>query len=214
MPQAKLTVTLPEETWMYSLSKAHPDATFRVVATLAGEGTGVALVELVTADPVPVVTDIERQDDADIALLWKHDDEALLQIETADPLLLAPVWQAGVPLRTPFEIRDGRTTWETTTTDERLSAFGEALADLDVEFDVEYVRGVESGPADTLLTDRQLEVLRAAADHGYYERPRTATLTEVAESLGVSKATASDVLQRAEGKIIDWFLGEYAVEGH
>lgn len=211
MPQARLSVTLPEETWIHSLSTAHPDVTFRVVATLAGEESGVALVELLAADPVPVVTDVERQPDVtDLALIWKRDDEALLQVETEDPLPLAPVWQAGVPLRTPFEIRDGRTTWETTTTDDRLAAFGDALAEAGVEFDVEYVRDVETGPADDLLTDRQLEVLRAAAERGYYGTPRTATLTEVAESLGVSKATVSDLLQRAEGKVVDWFLAEHA----
>ncbi|NHN58122.1 MULTISPECIES: helix-turn-helix domain-containing protein [Halorussus] len=211
MPRARLTVTLPADTWIASLSKAYPDAVFRVVATLGGEETGVALVELVTDDPVPVVTDIERQPDVtDLALLWKRDDEALLQVETADPLPLAPVWRAGVPLRLPFEIRDGRTTWETTTTDERLSAFGEALVEAGVEFDVEHVRRVDATPADRLLTDRQLEVLRAAVELGYYETPRTATLTEVAESLGVTTATASDVLHRAEGKLVDWFLDEAA----
>ncbi|WP_135826600.1 helix-turn-helix domain-containing protein [Halorussus ruber] len=211
MPQARLAITLPEGTWIHSLSTEYPETTFRVVATLGGNGTGVALVELVSDDPVPVVSAIERREDVtDLALLWKRDDEALLQVETRDPLPLLPVWKAGVPLRTPFEIRDGRTTWETTTTDDRLAAFGEALAEFGVEFEVEYVRGVESGPADDLLTDRQLEVLRAAAQQGYYETPRTATLTEVAESLDVSKATASDILQRAEGAVVDWFLAEVA----
>ncbi|WP_276300919.1 helix-turn-helix domain-containing protein [Halorussus lipolyticus] len=211
MPQARLAITLPKETWIHSLSTEYPDATFRVVATLGGNGTGVALVEVVSGDPVAVISAIEQREDVtDLALLWKRDDEALLQIETEDPLPLAPVWEAGVPLRTPFEIRDGRTTWETTTTDDRLAAFGDALAEFGVEFEVEYVRGVKSGPADDLLTDRQLEVLRAAAKQGYYETPRTATLTEVAESLDVSKATASDILQRAEGAVIDWFLAEFA----
>lgn len=213
MPQAKFSVTLPEGTWIRSVSEGNPDATFRVVTTVMGDGVSVALVELHAADPVPVVTAVERAEGVtDVDLLWKHGDEALLQIATDDPVPLAPVWRAGVPLRTPFEIRDGQTTWETTTTDERLSALGDSLAESGVEFDVEYVRRVDASETDHLLTDRQLEVLLAAVEQGYYETPRSATLTQVAESIGVSKATVSDVLQRAEGSIIDWFLREYVAD--
>lgn len=210
MPQAKLTVKLPTETWMHDVSKSHPDATFRVITVQAGDATGIALVELITQNPVPVVTAVERRERVThLDLLWKHEDEALLQIETKDPPLLVPVWEAGVPLSTPFDVRDGETTWETTTTDERLSAFGERLDDLGVEFDIRYVRTVGRTDADRLLTDRQLEVLLAAAEAGYYETPRTATLTEVADSLDISKATASDILQRAEGTVVDSFLTDH-----
>lgn len=212
MPQAKLTVGLPTETWIHDVSKNHSDATFRVITVQAGEGTGIALVELITERPVPIVTAIERCEDVThLDLLWKCEDEALLQIETRDPALLAPVWQAGVPISTPFDVRDGETTWQTTTSDDRLSAFGERLTDLGIEFDIQYVRTVGTSDADRLLTDRQLEVLLAAAEEGYYETPRTATLTEVAESLDISKATASDILQRAEGKVVDTFIEESTV---
>lgn len=211
MPQAKFSVTLPEETWIRNLTEEHPDATFKVVTTLVSEEKGVALVELLASDPAEVVSTIDRFEEvSDVDLLWERDDEGLLQITTPDPVLLAPVRDVGVPLSTPFEIRDGETTWETTTTSTRLSAFGDRLSELDFEFDVEYVRRIDDGEADRLLTDRQLEVLTAAAEQGYYASPRTATLTEVADSLDISKATASNILQRAEGKIIDWFIDEYA----
>ncbi|WP_225741135.1 helix-turn-helix domain-containing protein [Halorussus halophilus] len=203
-------MSIPERTWIHGVSTSHPDATFRVVTTLMGESSGVALVELVTDDPVSILADVERQSAVtELDLLWKHDEEALLQIETDEPLLLVPVWQAGVPLRTPFEIRDGQTTWETTTSADRLSEFGDRLADLGIGFDIEFVQSVDATESDRLLTDRQLEVLVAAAEQGYYGRPRTATLTEVAATVGISKSTCSDILQRAEGKIIDWFLAEH-----
>ena len=46
----------------------------------------------------------------------------------------------------------------------------------------------------------------AAVEQGYYETPRRATLTDIAESMDISKATASDILHRAEGKVVDWFV--------
>ncbi|WP_231186810.1 helix-turn-helix domain-containing protein [Haladaptatus sp. DYF46] len=47
-----------------------------------------------------------------------------------------------------------------------------------------------------------------AVERGYYESPRQCTLTELAESFGVSKDTASGILHRAERRIIKRFLGK------
>ncbi|MFB6184814.1 MAG: helix-turn-helix domain-containing protein [Haloarculaceae archaeon] len=210
MPQARLALTIPESTWIHDVSVAHPDLTFQVNATLAGETSGIALLELHVDDPLPVIAAIRDRDDVvDLELLWKRDDRALLQVETTHPFLLVPAWRAGVPLTTPFEIRDGTATWEVTTSNARLSSLGEHLDDVGIAFDIEYVRDVGEGAADRLLTDRQQELLLAALAQGYYDNPREATLSAVADSLDVSKSTCSDVLHRAEGAVLRWFADEH-----
>jgi hypothetical protein len=137
----------------------------------------------------------------------------MVQVETTNPLLLFPILKAGIPLQTPFEVIDGTAAWEITTSSERLSALGNRLDEVDIEFEIEYVRDEPSDPVERLLTDRQREVLLAAAEQGYYDTPRRATLTEVSESLGISKATGSDVLHRAEGKVLKWFIEEHLTTG-
>lgn len=210
MPRAKLRLSLPEETWIHDVSNRHPDIAFRVVAILSSDDTGIALLEIQTSNPVPIITEIDRREDiTDLELLWKRDDTTMVQVETTNPLLLFPILKAGIPLRTPFEITDGVSIWEVTTSSDRLSALGTRLDEAGIEFDIEYVRDEPSDPAETLLTDRQREVVLRAAEQGYYDTPRGATLTEVAESLGVSKATGSDVLHRAEGKVLKWFIDEH-----
>jgi len=210
MPHAKLTIDIPESTWIGDISTAHPEVVFQVVTSLPGEGTGIGLVRLVATDPLPIITDIQSRDDVeDLELLWKHDDEALLQIQTVNPLPLLPVWRAGVPLKMPFDIQEGVATWEVTTSTSRLSSLRDHLDDMDIGFAIEYVREIDASQADQLLTDRQQEVLLAAVDAGYYRAPREATLGDVAESLGVANATCSDVLHRAEGHIIHWFVEEH-----
>lgn len=52
------------------------------------------------------------------------------------------------------------------------------------------------------LTERQLEVLQTAYRMGYFERPRRANGTEVAESLGVDPSTFSEHLASAERKLL------------
>ncbi|WP_254766017.1 helix-turn-helix domain-containing protein [Salinilacihabitans rarus] len=210
MPQAKLTIDMPDDTWIGDISTAHPDVVFQVVTSIPGDGTGIGLVRLVAADPLPIITDIQTRDDVeDLELLWKHDDEALLQIQTVNPLPLLPVWRAGVPLKMPFDIRDGDATWEVTTSTSRLSSLRDHLDDLGISFSIEYVREIDASQADQLLTDRQQEVLMAAVEAGYYRAPRDSTLGDVAEALDIANATCSDVLHRAEGHIIHWFVEEH-----
>jgi len=210
MPHAKLTIDIPEQTWIGDLSTTHPEVVFQVVTSIPGDGTGIGLVRLTTPDPLPLITDIQsRVDVQDLELLWKHDDEALLQIQTENPLPLLPVWRAGVPLKMPFDITDGVATWEVTTSTSRLSNLRDHLDDLGIGFAIEYVREIDASQADQLLTDRQQEVLLAAVEAGYYRAPRESTLGDVAESLGVANATCSDVLHRAEGHIIHWFVEEH-----
>ncbi|MFC4246325.1 helix-turn-helix domain-containing protein [Natribaculum luteum] len=210
MPRAKLSITVPRETWIHDVSTTYPDAVFRVVTLLAGERTGIGLVEVRTDESLPVITAIDRSEDVvELDLLWKHDETALLQLETTSPPLLLPVWQASVPIEMPFEIRDGTATWQLTTSSARLSDLGTRLEDAGISYDIEYVHELGTNQADRILTDRQRELLLAAVDGGYYATPRETTLTGVADDLGISKATCSDVLHRAEGSIISWFVDEY-----
>lgn len=210
MPRAKLNITIPEGTWIHDVSVEHPETVFRIIAVLSGSKHGMAVLEIQTQQPIPIITDIERRDDiTEFELLWKQDETTMVQIETTNPLLLFPIVNAGVPLQTPFEVGNGVATWEITTSSDRLSALGTQLDEANIEFDVEYIHDEPSDPAGRLLTDRQQEVLVVAAEQGYYDTPRRATLTEVSESLDISKATASDILHRAEGTVLRWFI-----EGH
>lgn len=210
MPHAKLTINIPDHTWIGDLSTTHPEVVFQVVTSIPGERTGIGLVRLTSDDPLPIITDMQSRDDIeDLELLWKHEDEALLQIETLNPLPLLPVLRAGVPLKMPFDIQNGIATWKVTTSTSRLSSLGDHLDDLGISFAIENVREIDASQADQLLTDRQQEVLLAAVEAGYYRTPRESTLGDVAEELDIANATCSDVLHRAEGHVIHWFVEEY-----
>lgn len=210
MPHAKLTIDVPDRTSIGDVSTLHPDVVFKVVTAMRSEDTGVGLVRLVTGNPLPIITEMtDRSDIEQLELLWKHEDEALIQIQTSDPVLLLPVWRAGVPLTTPFEIRNGQATWELTTSTSRLSSLRTQLEDFEIGFSIDHVRDIDASRADQLLTDRQQEVLAAALEEGYYRSPREATLGEVADALDIANATCSDILHRAEGHIVHWFAEEH-----
>lgn len=54
----------------------------------------------------------------------------------------------------------------------------------------------------SLLTDRQQELLELAIDEGYYEMPRRATLSDLADRANISAGTVGEHLRKIETKAI------------
>ncbi|WP_255151453.1 helix-turn-helix domain-containing protein [Halorarius halobius] len=87
-----------------------------------------------------------------------------------------------------------------------LSAFHERLSDL---VDARIVRVREFRREETTaLTDRQRAALSAAVDAGYYEVPRTGSVDDVADELDCARATAGELLRKAEARAVREFLDE------
>lgn len=58
------------------------------------------------------------------------------------------------------------------------------------------------------LTERQREVVRTAYEMGYFEDPKRANATEVADEMDIATSTLIQHLSAAERKIVGGFLGE------
>jgi hypothetical protein len=201
MPTAKLHITLPESVWIAEVSSAHPEAEFRVLAAFPADETGVGLLEITAADLPSVVGAVDdREDVIRLDLQQASDETALVEFETTAPLLLFSVQESGLPLELPITIKNGQVEVELTASRDRLSAFTDQLQAFGMSFDVEYVR--EMVNSESLLTDRQRDLLNTAVEEGYYDTPRGCSLTELAEESGVAKSTASETLHRVEEKII------------
>jgi predicted DNA binding protein len=207
MPLAKITITIPETMWIADASTAYPDVTFRVISTQYDDGTATGLFEIEGDDVLQILARAnEKNDITGMDLLWKNAEKTVVQIETDNPLLLLPVSRVGVPLKTPFVISDGVASWEVFTSHSKLSELADEFDELGITYDLESVQEFDAVEDDAILTARQREVLSTAFEAGYYDTPREASLTEVAESLDVTKSTCSDILHRAEGKIIERYI--------
>lgn len=207
MSRATLSIDVPEAVWVGAVSRAHPEATFRVLAAMPKGDHGVGLVEVSADDIGAVAESIDAQPTVfDVAVLHRHEHRATLEFETSNPLLLFPVQAAGVPLSLPFDIEDGTATWELSASHDRLAELGDQLEAFGLEFRVESVERYLD--PDRLLTDRQRRLLVEATDHGYYDTPRGCSLTELAAALDLSKSSVSETLHRAEGEVIKHYVSE------
>ena len=123
-----------------------------------------------------------------------------MQFETDQPMLLMAAQDSGIPLEMPFELSNGSAVWELTASSDRLSALGTQLRAFGISFSIDYIQQ-EVGTSQ-LLTDSRSETVETAIEHGYYNTPRTCSLTGLAEELDRAKSTVSETLHRAESKII------------
>jgi predicted DNA binding protein len=208
MPRANITVTIPEGVWIGDVSRAHPDASVRILAAHAEGETGVGLVEITGEHASEVVADVEASESVtDLETIQRYSDTLLLQFETTVPLLLLLAQDSGVPIPMPFTIEAGEAEWVITAPQDRLSELGEQFEAFGVPFTVNEIR--QHVEPETLLTDRQLRLLTAAVDRGYYDTPRECTLTELASEVGLAKSTCSETLHRVEEKIIKRFVDDF-----
>ena len=65
---------------------------------------------------------------------------------------------------------------------------------------------LHSAEYDGMLTPRQVEVMIAAINAGYFEFPRKTGLTKLAKGLSITPSTAGEILRRAENKISKYYV--------
>ncbi|MFB6104788.1 MAG: helix-turn-helix domain-containing protein [Halobacteriaceae archaeon] len=205
MATATVRLTLPKGSWIGALSREHDGTQFRVVSVVSRDDDGgIGLLEVRTEDPAAIVTAArDHEEIAALEVLEVTDNRVLFQFETGAPHLLEIAKNAGIPVVTPFSITDGEAVWELTAAREQLSNLAAELAATGISYTVESVR--PDADAESLLSDRQATLLTEAVQRGYYDTPRTCTLTDLAEATGIAKSTCSETLHRAEGAIIKEF---------
>lgn len=211
MPEARLELTVPDDVWIGELTRQYPEATFRILAALPNEEAGVGLAEIHSERLPALLEEMRSYDDVtQVDVLNDPEESALVQFETTLPLLLMPARDSGVPLEMPFELSDGTAVWVVTAPSDRLSELGGQLRQFDISFTIDYIQ--YEVDQDRLLTESQREIVGQAIHLGYYDTPRTCSLTRVASEVGRAKSTVSEMLHRAEGKIVKDFLDEESAD--
>lgn len=131
-------------------------------------------------------------------------------IITKSPLYCEIARDSGIfclscPYASTSQGRDDSISWKVLVKD--LDSMKAALSSLDSDSGEETrIKEVSNFGFENLLTSRQKEVLLKATRLGYFEFPRKKGLTEIAETMGISAATLSEILRSAEAKIMDYYI--------
>jgi hypothetical protein len=124
---------------------------------------------------------------------------------TTDALadLFDPITRGGVVVVPPIRYHeDGTVTFSLFGPGTEIQSAVDAVPD-PVEVTVEEVGGLAATAAvETRLSRRQREAVEAAVELGYYEVPREAGHSEVAEALDCAPSTAAEHLRKAESTLV------------
>lgn len=212
MIRAQLRIQLPDGLWVKELSRRFPDATFRLLAGYRVDDTALELGEIVTDRPDAVV-DAVRSHSAlsQFSLLESTDRRVLGKYESSATDLYEFVDRSSLPVEFPVIARNEWFELDLTGTRAELDRIQTVMETNGVVYELQSV--VSTTETDSLLTDRQRELLETAIRNGYYEVPRECTLAAVAEAVGIDKSTASTVLRRGEATVLKWFLTGSDVKG-
>lgn len=108
MTQARLSITLTEDVWIADVSRAHPEATFRVLAAMPGEDAGFGLVRLTAPDVESILEEMRAAADVtSLSSLHRDGERAVVQFETTQPLILLSARESRTSIELPVDVRDG-----------------------------------------------------------------------------------------------------------
>lgn len=125
---------------------------------------------------------------------------------TTDALgdLFGPITEDGLIVVPPIRYRDdGTVMFSLFGPETEIQAAVEAVPP-PVDLTIEEISGLErmTPIVETRLSERQREAVEAAIELGYYELPREADHTDVADTIGCAPSTAAEHLRKAESKLV------------
>lgn len=202
---AQFRIQLPEYLWVSELSREFPGAEFNLLSGYRLDDHALELGEVV-AEPIQPALEAMRThpEITSHELLESEPGRALTKYETTQTDLYEFAELSELTIEFPVDVKNGWYWFDLTGTRAELDELQAVLEASPLRYELESL--VTSAETDSLLTDRQREVLDAAVREGYFAVPRECTLAELADSLDVDKSTASTVLRRGEARLVKWFL--------
>jgi predicted DNA binding protein len=141
------------------------------------------------------------------------DDESFyvymrVQTKETERRLIAAFSRPSLVVIPPIEYRDdGSVHYTIVGSSEDLQAAVDAVPS-SIQVSIEQVGEYDQNqlsPA-SILTDRQCEALQLGIEVGYYDVPRTGTVTDIAQEMGCAPGTAAEHLQKAESALVTSFF--------
>lgn len=199
MIRTQVSVALPDQTWYYEVSTTHPETTLQLLAVVPGDETGFALTRITGPDVSNVRDDVRRHPQVTgVSTIQSREQQVTVYCETKEMALHDFLRKSELLIEFPVHIRDGEATIDVAVAHDEFSKFVVRLESTGLE----YLGASDLNREVSGLSDRQLECVIAAINHGYYDTPRRCTLSELADHLGIAKSTCSETLHRAEETIV------------
>ena len=217
MREIVLQLKAPEN-WVAEVTTHHP-STVRILDCKPAESkNGIRQLVEVSSDPEElkqIVRDVKASPFVKEAYIVETKRGRMVGSLLTESVFCSMVMQSNAFCRTClFQSKskaDGTTEWTVAFTGrEALTELLDRLKNNKV--DVKILRLTSIADVES-LTSRQRSIVEVALEEGYFDYPRRITLRNLAKKVGVSASTVSEVLRRAEKKILSTYSRPGAVQG-
>lgn len=193
--------------WLAELSTRFPTDEFRLLATQLRDEGALVTLEVRTTDGRDVIREFETTPEvADVEILHEDSQVVLLQLLTGSSKAYDPLYESGCISLYPTILQNGLFCVHVVAGHDSLSDYVENLSTAEIPYQV--ISLSHSHETAAILTDRQRQFIDTAIEEGFYDDPRTCTLTELAEALDIHKSAASRLRHRAESRLVSHFVTE------
>ena len=203
--QIKVSIEIPQNKWLATFNKKYPELNFHILSSiLTGESSGITSFQIRGSSMKQFISDFkEKFAKKTSQILYEGEDLVILNVKENDPWILNTLVKTELLISYPVLVEGGKIRIEAITNRSKVDKFLTQLKKKDIK--AKLIR-IGYFYKSTLLTQRQNEILNFAYQKGYFNIPRSVSLTEFAKDLNISKSALSETLRRIFKKLAKNYL--------
>jgi predicted DNA binding protein len=203
--QIKLSIEIPQDKWLATFNQKYPELNFQILSNfLIGPNSGITSFQIRGKSVKQFISDFKDSlSNTAFQILFKGEDIVILNVKEVDPWILNNLVKTELLISYPVQVKDGKIRMEAITSRSKVDRFLAQLKKKDIATKIERIGYYYKS---TLLTQRQNEIVNLAYQRGFFNIPRTVSLTKFATDLKISKSALSETLRRIFKKLASNYI--------
>jgi len=203
--QIKLSIDIPQDKWLATFNKKYPELNFQILSNfLIGENTGITSFQIRGASVKQFISDFKDSLAKKTSqILFEGENLVILNVKEVDPWILNTLVKTELLVSYPVLVKRGKIRMEAITNRSKVDKFLTQLKKKDIGAKIERIGYYYKS---TLLTQRQNEIVNLAYEKGFFNIPRSISLSLFAKDLKISKSALSETLRRIFKKLANNYL--------
>jgi len=203
--QIKLSIDIPQDKWLATFNNKYPELNFQILSNfLIGENTGITSFQIRGASVKQFISDFKDSlAKKSSQILFEGENLVILNVKEVDPWILNTLVKTELLVSYPVLVKRGKIRMEAITNRSKVDKFLTQLKKKDIGAKIERIGYYYKS---TLLTQRQNEIVNLAYEKGFFNIPRSISLSLFAKDLKISKSALSETLRRIFKKLANNYL--------
>ena len=198
--QIKLSIEIPQDKWLAIFNKKYPELNFQIRSNFPIDtNNGITSFQIRGSSVKQFISDFKDTSSKKTSqILFEGEDIVIMNVKEVDPWILNTLVKTELLVSYPVLVKEGKIKMEAITSRSKVDRFLAQLKKKNITAKIERIGYYFKS---TLLTKRQNEIINLAYQKGFFNIPRTVSLSKFANDLNISKSALSETLRRIFKKL-------------